>query len=263
MQENWRKRRKFYAWGGEDEGATAEEAHTIERVWGDALGADSFEATPPPTLDEISLEPPRIGAVPPSLQPICHTDPYHRALHTYGKSFMESARCFARDFADAPDAVVYPRNEAEVAAVLDWCGGAEQAAIPFGGGSSAVYGINPVVGEHFESTVSIDMSHMNRVLEADTTSRAARVQAGVFGPDLDAQLISAGIQNAAGAAKLARRRGADPHHVRADRLQIIHFIKGRDLIDTDQRHVENFADMFQGHTGQPAVALALRQIQQR
>ncbi len=193
MQENWRKRRKFYAWGGEDEGATAEEAHTIERVWGDALGADSFEATPPPTLDEISLEPPRIGAVPPSLQPICHTDPYHRALHTYGKSFMESARCFARDFADAPDAVVYPRDEAEVAAVLDWCGGAEQAAIPFGGGSSAVYGINPVVGEHFESTVSIDMSHMNRVLEADTTSRAARVQAGVFGPDLDAQLKPHGL----------------------------------------------------------------------
>ncbi|MDP6952704.1 MAG: FAD-dependent oxidoreductase, partial [Alphaproteobacteria bacterium] len=193
MPENWRKRRKFYAWGSEDEGATLEEARAIEQVWGEALGADGFEATPPPTLDEIDLKPSRVGAVPASLQAICHTDTYQRALHTYGKSFMESARCFARDFADAPDAVVFPRNEAEVAAVLDWCGGAEQAAIPFGGGSSAVYGINPDVGDRFEATVSIDMSHMNRVLAADTTSRAARVQAGVFGPDLDAQLKPHGL----------------------------------------------------------------------
>ncbi|MDP6515251.1 MAG: FAD-binding oxidoreductase [Alphaproteobacteria bacterium] len=192
-RENWSRRRKFYAWGAEDEGATDEEARAIERVWGEALGADGFEVTPPPTLDEINLKPSRVDRVPTSLQPICHTDTYQRALHTYGKTFMECARCFARDFADAPDAVVYPRDEAEVAAVLDWCGGAELAAIPFGGGSSAVYGVNPVVGERFKGVVTIDMSHMNRVLETDITSRAARVQAGVFGPDLDAQLKPHGL----------------------------------------------------------------------
>ena len=192
-QENWQRRRKFYAWGAEGEGASDEEIQSIERVWGQALGADGFEATPAPTLEEIDLAPTRIETTPESLRGICHTDTYERALHTYGKSFMESARCFARDFAEAPDAVVYPRDESEISAVLDWCGGNDFAVIPFGGGSSAVYGINPAVGDDFKGVVTIDMSHMNRVLEVDETSRAARVQAGVFGPDLDAQLKPHGL----------------------------------------------------------------------
>jgi len=190
---NWQRRRKFYAWGAEDEGASADEARAIERTWAEPLGVDSFETTPTPTLDDIDLKPSRTITIPAALNEICRTDPYERALHTYGKSFMESARCFARDFADAPDAVAYPRHEADIAALLDWCGGAEFAAIPYGGGSSAVYGINPAVGDRFKGTVTIDMSSMNRVLDADTVSRAARVQAGVFGPDLDAQLKPHGL----------------------------------------------------------------------
>lgn len=190
---NWQRRRKFYAWGAEDEGATDDEIRTIEKVWGDVLGVDGFDATPAPTLDEITLKPSRVKAVPNSLRPICHTDSYERALHTYGKSFMESARCFARDFADAPDAVVYVRDEEDIAAVLDWCGDSGLAAIPFGGGSSAVYGINPIVGDRYNGVVTIDMSHMNRVLTVDAVSQAARVQAGVFGPDLDAQLKPHGL----------------------------------------------------------------------
>ena len=38
----------------------------------------------------------------------------------------------------APDVVAYPRDEAEVVAVLDWCGSAGIPAVPFGGGSSVV-----------------------------------------------------------------------------------------------------------------------------
>ena len=35
------------------------------------------------------------------------------------------------DFTNPPDVIAYPRNEAEVAAVLDWCGDNGYAAIPW------------------------------------------------------------------------------------------------------------------------------------
>ena len=45
------------------------------------------------------------------------------------------------DFAPAPDAVAYPRTEAEVIAVLAWCDDQSLSAIPYGGGSSTVGGV--------------------------------------------------------------------------------------------------------------------------
>lgn len=187
------QRRKFYAWGYEDEGASAEEIQALERLWGGVFGVEHFDAIPAPTLGELALRPSRVTGIPDSLKPICRDDVYERALHTYGKTFAETARMFARDFAEAPDIVVYPRNEDDIAAVLDWCGELEAAAIPFGGGSSAVFGVNPDVGSRYKAVVSVDMSGMNKVLEVDAASRAARVEAGVFGPELDAQLKPHGL----------------------------------------------------------------------
>ena len=55
---------------------------------------------------------------------ILHDRPYDRAAHTYGKSYPDYVRAMLGDFAYAPDVVAYPRNEAEIAAVIDWAGGA-------------------------------------------------------------------------------------------------------------------------------------------
>ncbi len=187
-QQHRQRRRKFYAWGFEDEHASDAEVAEIERVWGGVFGIDQFEALPAPTLDELTLRQSRITKIPDTLTDICHEDVYRRALHTYGKTTIETARMFARDFAEAPDIVAYPRTEQQVAALIDWCGEIEAAAIPFGGGSSAVLGVNPAVGDRFKAVVSIDMSAMDQVLEVDKVSRAARVQAGIFGPELDRQL---------------------------------------------------------------------------
>src|SRR5437773_25277 len=38
------------------------------------------------------------------------------------------------------------------------------------------------------SAITLDLRHLDRVLEIDRTSRAARIEAGVFGPALEAQL---------------------------------------------------------------------------
>jgi alkyldihydroxyacetonephosphate synthase len=187
------RRRKFYAWGWEDDGASDDEIRAVEAVWGAQLKVDRFDPIPAPTLDELNLPPSRIARIPPSLRAICRDDTYERASHSYGKTFMETARMFARDFSNPPDVVAHPRNEGDVAAVLDWCGEIGSAVIPFGGGSSAVYGVCPSPGDSRAGVVTVDMSAMDRVLEVDPVARAARVQAGVFGPSLDAQLKKHGL----------------------------------------------------------------------
>lgn len=185
--------RKFYAWGYEDEGATPEEIREVEKTWGNVFDVDQFVALPPPKLNELELNKSRIKRIPESLQSICRDDIYERALHTYGKTIVETSRAFARDFSSAPDIVAYPQNPSDIRALLDWCGETQTAVIPFGGGSSAVMGVNPDIGDEFQGVVSVDMSDMNQVLEVDKESRSARVQAGVFGPHLDTQLKQHGL----------------------------------------------------------------------
>lgn len=182
------RRRKFYAWGFEDQAATAEEMAPVLDTWHRVFETDSFEVMPTPTLETIDMRPPRITAIPAALREICRQDRYERALHAYGRSFLDSARMFRGDFTRAPDVVAYPRNEAEVQALIEWAGDIDAAVIPFGGGSSVVGGVNPEIEGDYVGVITIDMWYMNRVLEVDQVSRSARVQAGVYGPDLEKQL---------------------------------------------------------------------------
>jgi alkyldihydroxyacetonephosphate synthase len=98
----------------------------------------------------------------------------------------------ANDYGSAPDIVAYPRGEQDVAAVLDWAAGAKAMVLPFGGGSSVVGGVT--VPEAREvPLVALDLGAMDKALEVDQASRAARIQAGVFGPALEAQLKPHGV----------------------------------------------------------------------
>jgi alkyldihydroxyacetonephosphate synthase len=72
--------------------------------------------------------------------------------------------------------------------VLDWAQAHHVAVIPYGGGSSVCGGVECTVGGHYAAVVSLDMERLNRVLEIDAVSRAARIQAGALGPELEAQL---------------------------------------------------------------------------
>ena len=95
-----------------------------------------------------------------------------------------SAR-FRGRFDNPPDVVARPADEADVERVLAWCEEAGAAAIPFGGGTSVVGGVEPPPER---PAVSIDLGALDRVLEVDEVSRAARIQAGVLGPALEDQL---------------------------------------------------------------------------
>jgi alkyldihydroxyacetonephosphate synthase len=187
------KRRKYFGWGCEGEGWSADEKDFAFERLRERLGVETFDEHAPPRLEDIRLAAPRITP-PASLAAICSTDPHERLAHTYGKSYPDYVRGLAGDYTVAPDVVAFPRNEQEVSAVLDWTGGARACATPYGGGSSVCGGVESRVdGVRHKSAVSIDMRAMGRVLEVDKTSRAALIAGGAYGPALEAQLKPHGL----------------------------------------------------------------------
>ena len=63
--------------------------------------------------------------------------------------------------------------------------------VPFGGGTSVVGGVEARVGDR--PVVSMDLRRLDRVLEVDGESLAARIQAGATGPRLEEQLREHGL----------------------------------------------------------------------
>ncbi len=186
------RRRKFWGWGWEGEGFTEDEMKQLDPVWARRLGVSEFDVTPPPTAEEIHLRPSRIS-IPNSLAEVCTTEHYERLAHCYGRSFPDSVRIFQRDFSNPPDVIALPRTEQDIVDIFDWCDGVGAAAIPYGGGSSVVGGVEPPRSENYGGAVTIDLRNLNRVLEVDPVSEAARIQAGTYGPALEAQLKSSGL----------------------------------------------------------------------
>ena len=180
------ERLKFYGWGIENSGLDDSERAALFRFLSAKLGVEPRPVTAP-GVAEIGLNEPRISS-PRSIAHMLTSEPYERLLHTYGKSYPETVRAYARDFASAPDLVALPDDEAALATVLDWASGANIAVIPFGGGSSVVGGIEPAVGDQYAGAISLDLRHLNRIVEVDRASRAARIQAGARGPAIEAAL---------------------------------------------------------------------------
>ena len=145
------------------------------------------EAEEPAALDSIELPEPRLR-VPGSLAEIVSDDRTERVSHALGKAYRDVVRGFRGQIDHAPDLVARPRDEAEIEALLSWCADAGAAAIPYGGGTSVAGGIEPRVGGGYTGAVTIDLGALDRVLEVDHTSRAARIQGGTLGPSLNAQL---------------------------------------------------------------------------
>ena len=180
-------RLKWYGWGREGEGMTAEERAFVLGRYHEKFGAGEFAEVPVAALDAIDLPAPRL-APPAALAEFSTSEPYDRAAHAYGKSYPDYVRAMLGEFAAAPDVVAYPRDEAEIAAVMDWAGEAGASLTPFGGGSSVCGGVEHHRDLRHKAAVTLDLRHLGRVREVDATSRAALIEGGAFGPALEAQL---------------------------------------------------------------------------
>src|SRR5438067_1073907 len=189
------RRYKHWGWGYEDQWPAIEQLREgagalAERLDEIAIVVDEVEEPAP--LQALTLRAPRVG-VPRALAEIAAADDHARASHALGKSYVDVVRGFRGEFEHPPDFVVFPRGERDVQRVLEWCSGERVAAIPYGGGTSVVGGVSAEIPDSYNGAVSVDLRAMDRVLEVDQISRAARIQAGAAGPVLESGLGAHGM----------------------------------------------------------------------
>lgn len=178
------RRRSFWTWGFESDEPSAAQRASFAQSFSKRIGR-SVTPPPIPKVADIPLRPSRIK-IPSKLAGWVSDDHFERLVHTYGGHPLELLAAMRGHFDHPPDAVAHPRTEDELEATLAWCADAGHVAIPYGGGTSVVWGVN--VPAQCGSAVTIDLDGLNRVLEVDEVSRAARIQAGIFGPDLESHL---------------------------------------------------------------------------
>jgi alkyldihydroxyacetonephosphate synthase len=183
------RRLKHWGWGYEDQVPSAAEveqaAAGIRERFG--FGGEVEEAVP---LDRVEVRAPRLKA-PLALGDLFTDDQYERVSRALGKAYRDVVRGFRGEFESPPDLVALPRDESEIEAVLSWAESEGAAVIPFGGGTSVVGGVEARFGDR--PVVSLDLRRLDRVLEVDAVSMAARIQAGATGPGLEEQLREHGL----------------------------------------------------------------------
>ncbi len=186
------RRLKHWGWGYEDQQPPHDQVEGIAKAVTERLGFDVDEIEEPVPLDAVELPEPRINP-PKRFAEMFSSDRYDRVSHSLGKAYRDVVRGFRGEFSNPPDLVAYPESPEDVDIVLNYCADEGAAAIPYGGGTSVVGGVEPRMRDEYPGVVSIDLKRMDRVLEVDAISKAARIQAGATGPVLEDQLREHGL----------------------------------------------------------------------
>jgi alkyldihydroxyacetonephosphate synthase len=189
---------KWWGWGLEGVEFAHEDKPELRPFIQEVLGVDIARAKAAPARwENLEVPAPRLpdglrAALEDAVTPayVCVED-LDRVVHARGKSLRDLVRQRRGEFPRLPDVVVRPGTEDEVTAVLAAALAADAVVIAFGGGSS-ISGSLEAPAEETRPVISVDLARLDRVLEIDGTSRLARVQAGVFGPRLEEQLVLQG-----------------------------------------------------------------------
>jgi alkyldihydroxyacetonephosphate synthase len=175
---------KWNAWGDPDEAKPLSEG--IRSLLTQILGVT---ASPDAELDadQVTLRPSQLTvshreALAAIVGPDhCRVGNRDRLLHAGGKSTLDLLRRKDSGVQDAPDAVLLPGRDDEVAEILRYCSRHGVAVVPFGGGTSVVGGLDPLRGE-FNAVLSMDLRRFDQLLAFDEVSGEAEFGAGVTGP---------------------------------------------------------------------------------
>jgi alkyldihydroxyacetonephosphate synthase len=189
-------RTKWYGWGREDVAYPLEGRPHFWPFLTDQIGELSPAPQQAVAEDRVSVRPSRLSdefrAALAALvgEAAVSVEDGERLRHSYGKSYRDLLRLRRGEVTHPPEAVLYPGDHDQVAAVLAWARAHGVRVVPFGGGTSVVGGVEP--GDDEAIWVTLDLSRLDQVLEVEEVSRTARIQAGVFGPDLERQLAKRG-----------------------------------------------------------------------
>jgi alkyldihydroxyacetonephosphate synthase len=183
------RRLKHWGWGYEDQAPTATQLREAAEAIRERFGFGG-EVEKPVPLEEVELRASRLKR-PSGFGDLFFDDRYERVSRALGKAYRDVVRGFRGEFENPPDLVAFPRDESEIEAVLGWAEAEGAAVVPFGGGTSVVGGVEPRLGDR--PVVTLDLRRLDRVLEVDAGSLAARIQAGATGPRLEEQLRERGL----------------------------------------------------------------------
>jgi alkyldihydroxyacetonephosphate synthase len=183
------RRLKHWGWGFEDQAPSRRELEEAAAAIRERFGFGG-ELEEPVPLAEVKLRKPRLK-VPEAFGDLFTDEHYQRVAHALGKAYRDVVRGFRGEFENPPDLVAFPRDESEIETVLSWAEAEGAAVVPFGGGTSVVGGVEARLGER--PVVCLDLKRLDRVLEVDAESLAARIQAGALGPGLEDQLREHGL----------------------------------------------------------------------
>ncbi|MEI6663714.1 MAG: FAD-binding oxidoreductase [Actinomycetes bacterium] len=184
--------RKHWGWGFEDEELPRAEIEQAAAGFSAHIGFGTDEIEDPKPLDEIELRAPRVNA-PAELAHLADSSTHARVFHSHGAAYRDVVRAFRGEITNPTDVVLRPQTEADIAAIFQWCSAEGVAAIPFGGGTSVVGGVEPSVGSQFAGVATLDLSAFNRLEEVDGISGAARIGGGATGPQLEQALSTHGL----------------------------------------------------------------------
>lgn len=191
---------RWWGWGRDEHVPHLPPSAVVDRFLREALDMATGASSPPPSSRDV------LARIPPSrlsdaaladlraalAEPrFCSTHPLQRLIHACGKSYRDLIRLRSSHLPPSPDAVVCPGDEDEVARILAVAERHDFALVPFGGGTSVVGGVDALRGSH-AAVVTVDLHRLSRIRSIDADSQVAEVEAGAFGPELEAALQARG-----------------------------------------------------------------------
>lgn len=184
-------------WGWGDPAEARPLPAGARRMLADRLGAGDGPLRPPVDLEDVELPACRLGQdARDALTAAVGADHVsalrlHRVERAGGKSYVDLVRARTGRLPYAPDAVVFPADHDEVAAVVRAAGAHGFALVPYGGGTSVVGGLTVEAGER--PVVSLDLRRLTGLVALDEVDLTATFRAGTMAPSAEAALHERGF----------------------------------------------------------------------
>jgi alkyldihydroxyacetonephosphate synthase len=192
---------RWNGWGRSRDSFELSEARkqALVRALAFRLGVEPVAPAPAVGVEAVQLPPSRLSSeARTALEAVLgrdrvETSDRERAQHAAGKSLPDTLRLRDGKLERAPDAVVYPTSTAEVEALIAAARVHQLVLVPFGGGTSVVGGVEPLLPAGKRAVVTLDTTRLDRLLALDEESMTATFQAGIDGPTLEAVLGTRGF----------------------------------------------------------------------
>jgi alkyldihydroxyacetonephosphate synthase len=177
--------RRWNGWGDArvEEALTPEARAFLAQAIGD--GQPLPDAPFAAALAQVEAQGSRLPA-----HPLVDTRAETRLRANFGQSMHDWLRLRFGVLGRVTDGVAFPADSAEVRTLLNWAREHGVQVLPSGGATSVAGHLTPVGAA---PVLTLNMGRMMRLLDLDPVAQLARFEAGVAGPDLEAQLRAHGF----------------------------------------------------------------------